>query len=71
MSLLWKRQRKSGRGQVIRVHFSPSGMLSKVLNKNLAHNVLPDTNDMHATMLGEGNLPGKIKVYELKFNRPS
>jgi hypothetical protein len=54
VSLLFagKRQRKSSRGQIIRVHVSPSGMLSKVLNnyiRNLAYaNVFPDTNDMHA-----------------------
>jgi hypothetical protein len=54
VSLLFagKRQRKSSRGQIIRVHVSSPGMLSKVLNnyiRNLAHaNVFPDTNDMHA-----------------------
>ena len=48
-----KRQRQSSRGQIVRVHVSPSGMLSKVLNnyiRDLAHaNVLPNTNDMHAS----------------------
>jgi len=54
VSLLFtgKRQRKSSRGQIIRVHVSPSGMLSKVLNnyiRNLAHaSVFSDTNDVHA-----------------------
>jgi hypothetical protein len=54
VSLLFpgKRQRKSSCGQIIRVHVSPPGMLSKVLNDyvcNLAHaNVSPGTNDMHA-----------------------
>jgi hypothetical protein len=47
-----KRQRKSSRGQIIRIHVSPPGMLSKVLNnhvRNLTHaNVFPNTNDMHA-----------------------
>jgi hypothetical protein len=54
VSLLFagKRQRKSSPGQIIRVHVSPSGMLSKILNnyvRNPAHaKVFPDTNDMHA-----------------------
>jgi hypothetical protein len=46
-----KRQRKSSRGQIIRIHVSPPGMLSKVLNNhvcNLTHANLSDTNDMHA-----------------------
>jgi hypothetical protein len=53
ISLLFagKRQRKSSRGQIIRIHVSPPGMLSKVLNNhvcNLTHANLSDTNDMHA-----------------------
>jgi hypothetical protein len=51
-SFAGKRQRKSRRGQIIRIHVSPPGMLSKILNNhvcNLTHaNVSPNTNDMHA-----------------------
>jgi hypothetical protein len=51
-SFAGERQRKSSRGQIIRIHVSPSGMLSKVLNDHVSYlthaNVSPDTNDMHA-----------------------
>jgi hypothetical protein len=71
VSLLFagKRLRKSSCGQIIRVHVSPPGMLSKVLNNyvcNLAHaNVSPGTNDMHAIkqITHAREVPKAIKLF--------